>query len=73
MATYVRYRIGKNVSAGTVNFDVYLMQGATQIATWSHSNVAQGFTTYEQTLNGTQESNITDTTDLRIRFTATVS
>lgn len=65
---YVRYRIGKNVSTGTVNFTVTLMQGTTQIAQWTHSNVAQGFTTYEQNLTTAQAASITNAADLRLRF-----
>lgn len=65
---YVRYRIGKNVSTGTLNFTVSLMQGTTQIAQWTHSNVAQGFTTYEQNLTTAQVAAITNTSDLRLRF-----
>lgn len=64
----VRYRLGKNVSSGTLNFTVTLMQGTTQIAQWTHSNVAQGFTTYEQALDSGQIANITNTADLRLRF-----
>lgn len=65
---FVRYRIGKNVSSGTLNFTVSLMQGATQIAQWTHSNVSNTMTTYEQALTSGQISSITDTTDLRLRF-----
>lgn len=65
---FVRYRIGKNVSTGTLNFTVNLVQGTTVIATWSHPNVAQGFTSYEQNLTSAQIAAISDFTNLRLRF-----
>jgi len=71
--TYVRYRIGKNLSSGNVDMTVRLMQGSTEIANWTHTNLAQGFTTYEQVLSQGQESLITDTTNLRLRFVSTVT
>ena len=71
--TRVRYRIGKNINSGTVDITVNLMQGATQIATWTHSGVAQGFATFEQNLSDVQEGTITDTTDLRLQFVPTIS
>lgn len=71
--TWINYRIGKNLNAANVNFLVSLKQGSTVIATWQHINVAQGFTTYSKNLSSAQEALITDTTDLRLNFTSTVT
>lgn len=65
----VRYRIGKQ-GTGVVSFDVALMQGAVEIASWPHVGVAAGPTTYEQTLSGAEADAITDYTDLQLWFTA---
>lgn len=61
----VRYRI-----KGTGILTVTLMQGATIIATWTHSPAPSSFTTYEQTLAGAEADAITDYADLRLKFTA---
>lgn len=68
----VRYRYQKGTAAGAqINLTVALMQGAVQIASWSHTNIANGWVTAAQTLTGPQADAITDYSNLRLRFTAT--
>lgn len=67
----VRYRIGK-AGTGTVSMTVALMNGATEIASWSHSDVDEAFTTYEQTLDAAEANAITDYSDLELWITADV-
>lgn len=68
----VSYRIGKDVTGGDrIDMTVRLMQGATQIAAWTHSSVSS-VTTYTQPLTAAQADAITDYTDLRLRFEAVV-
>ncbi len=68
----VRYRLQKDAANGAqINVTVALMQGAVQIASWSHTNIANGFTTFTQTLSGAQADAISDYSNLRLRFTAT--
>lgn len=62
----ISYRLAGDGASG---IEVALMQGATVIATWTHNPAPTGFTTYEQTLTGTQADSITDYTALRLRFT----
>ena len=67
----VRYRYRKNTTGGAqINLTVALMQGAVQIASWSHTNI-DAVTTAAQTLTGPQADSITNYGDLRLRFTAT--
>lgn len=67
----VRYRYRKNTTGGAqINLTVALMQGAVQIASWSHTNI-DAVTTAAQTLTGPQADAITDYSNLRLRFTAT--
>jgi hypothetical protein len=47
------------------------MQGGTQIAAWTHTDVPAGFTTASQTLSGTEADAITDYTNLDLVFEAT--
>lgn len=62
----VSYRlIGDGVSGITVE----LLQGASVIATWTHDPAPTVWTTYNQTLTGTEADSITDYTALRLRFT----
>lgn len=56
-----------------INLTVRLMQGTTQIASWTHTGIGTGFTLATQTLSTTEADSITDYTDLRLRFTATYS
>lgn len=68
----IRYRYQKDAANGAqINLTVALMQGAVQIASWSHTNIANGFVTAAQTLSGVQADAITDYANLRLRFTAT--
>lgn len=62
----VRYRLRGD---GTSGVQVELLQGTTQIATWTHDPAPSSFTSYEQTLSGGQADSITDYTALRLRFT----
>ena len=67
----VRYRYQKDAAGGAqIDLTVRLMQGAVQIAIWSHTNIGNGFTTAAQTLSGAEADAITDYNDLRLRFTA---
>jgi hypothetical protein len=68
----VKYRYGKDVDGGdAMTLVVRLMQGATQIAAWTHTDVPAGFTTANQTLSGAEADNITDYTNLDLVFEAT--
>lgn len=61
----IRYRL--LLDSGTIT--VSLKQGATEIASWTHTGIAAATTqTYLQTLNATQTDSITDYTDLRLSF-----
>ena len=51
---------------------VYLMQGTTQIASWTYGDVPYGPTLKTETLTGPQLAAITNFADLRIRVTANV-
>jgi hypothetical protein len=72
----VRYRYAKDQSGGAqVNLTVELRQGyvseaspGTLIASWSHSNISETWTTAVQTLTGSQADSITDYTSLYLRF-----
>ena len=67
----VRYAFGKDAGARDIGIVVDLLQGAsTVIATKTESAVAVGFAAGTFTLTGGEADNITDYTDLRIRFTA---
>jgi hypothetical protein len=67
----VSYRYQKDVAAGDqINLTVRLMQGATEIAAWTHTNIGLGWTGVTQTLTGTQADAITNYGDLRLRFEA---
>lgn len=67
----VRYRYRKNSTGGAqINLTVALMQGVTQIASWSHTNI-DAVTTAAQTLTAAEADAITNYADLRLRFTAT--
>lgn len=71
---HVRYRYAKDSSGGdTVNLQVDLVENTTVRATWSHSNISSTPATADQTLSGAEADAITDYTNLRLRFTATVT
>ena len=75
----VRYRYAKDSAGGSqINLTVqlrqdYVSEGAlgTQIATWSHTNISEAFTTVAQTLSGTEADTITDYANLYLRVVAT--
>lgn len=70
----VRYTYGKDTSGGNViDLNVKLMQGTTQIASWTHTGIGTGFTLATQTLSAAEADSITNYSDLRLRFTATYS
>jgi hypothetical protein len=64
----VRYRYKK---VGSVNLilTVTLYQGATPIASWSHSSIGGSFATVDQVLTTPQFASITDFDDLYLGFT----
>jgi hypothetical protein len=68
----VRYRYRKQSEGGGVptNLTVKLMEGATEIASWPHTNVGDSWTTAEQPLTEEQAAAITDYSDLRVRLIA---
>lgn len=70
----VSYRYQKSATGGQVaDLTVGLYQGSTLIASWTHQNIDVGWTTAGQTLSGGQADSITDYSDLRLRFAATIS
>jgi hypothetical protein len=67
----VRYRYQKDAAGGAqINLTVALMQGGTSIASWSHTDIANGWVTQAQTLSGAQADSITNYANLRLHFTA---
>lgn len=67
----VRYRYGKDLSSGDrIDLTVRLMQGTTQIAAWTHTNIGTTLTDAEQTLSSGEADAITDYNDLRLKFEA---
>lgn len=65
----VHYRYKKNVAGGNIDLVASLRQGAsTEIASWTHTNISNSFTTVDQTLSGAQADSITNYSDLRLRF-----
>lgn len=66
----VRYRIGKSHAAGVLDLRVRLLQGTTEIASWTETNIAQSYTTVERTLSSGEFAAISDFTDLYLEFRA---
>jgi hypothetical protein len=65
------YRIQKDQTGGAqINVTVSLMQGASTIASWTHTNVANGWVTYTQTLSSVQADAITNYAALSLRVSA---
>lgn len=65
----VRYRYKKDLAGdGSIELRVRLLQGTTQITSWTHSNIAASFVTAEQTLSSGEFASITDFTDLYLEF-----
>ena len=70
----VSYVYRKNTAGGiTIAITTRLMQGGTEIASWTHSDVGSSFTLAQQTLTGVQTDSITNYSNLRLEFTATAS
>jgi len=67
----VRYRLRATGTSHSVR--VSLMQGGTERAFWTHTNLTADFQTITQTLTAAQADSITDYGDLRLRVTATAS
>jgi hypothetical protein len=65
----IRYRYKKSEAAAT-NLTVRLLQGAVEIAAWTHTDISASFVTTEQTLTAPQFASITNFNDLYIEFTA---
>jgi hypothetical protein len=65
----VRYRYARNGPARE-DLTVCLMQGATIIKQWNHTDIDEVLTSVSQTLSGTEADSITDYTDLRLRIKA---
>lgn len=65
----VMYRYSKSGSA-QIDLGVRLLEGTTEIAVWSHTNISTSFITAEQTLTGPQFSAIGDFANLFIEFNA---
>lgn len=72
----IRYRYAKSSAGGSqIDLTVELRQGyvsevsqGTLIKQWSHTNIAETWTTQNQTLTEGEAANITDYTDLYLRF-----
>lgn len=63
----VRYRAQGN---GTTDLVVTLLVGGTTIATWTEANASSSMATYEHALTSDQAADITNYSDLRLRFEA---
>jgi hypothetical protein len=67
----LKFAIGKETNnAVTINVKVQLLQGTTEIASWTYNNVAFGFSLKTEVLTGPQLAAISDFSDLRVRVTA---
>lgn len=71
----VAYRYAKNGGSPSQQIDlrVRLLQGATEIGSWTHLNISNAIRHATQTLTTTEAGNITDYNDLRLEFQATFS
>jgi hypothetical protein len=67
---FVNYRIARNPTNRAITLVVRLMQGATEIASWSHANY-NGPGTFNQELSGAQTDAITNYGTLSLRFDIT--
>lgn len=65
----VEYRLGKS-GTSQVDLTVALMQGASTITTWTHTNVSATPTTISQSVTGATLASITDFSALSVKFTA---
>lgn len=66
----IRYRYHKEDAIGTVSLTVRLLDGASEIAEWVHSDITDTVTEASQTLTDAQADSITDYTDLRVELEA---
>lgn len=64
----VRYRYWRTGAAGSMELRVRLLQGTTQIASWTHSAIGTSPVSAVQTLSGSEFAAITDFSDLRLEF-----
>jgi hypothetical protein len=63
----MRYTYRKSAAGGhAIDFTIRLMQGATVIAEWTHTNISDSFVLAEQILTETQASNITNYAGLSV-------
>ncbi len=68
----IKYAYQKSTNSGsTLRLVVTLLQGSTTIATWTHSNISNGWVISTRTLTSAQTDAISDYTNLRLRFAAT--
>jgi hypothetical protein len=67
----VRYRYGRSRTDRTLTLVVRLMQGASEIASWTHTNPSLSYVLAEQTLTPTEANAITDYSSLSLRFDIT--
>jgi len=69
----VSYRFESSTTGSvgvSISLTVELLEGDTQVASWTHNNVAAGLLTYEQLLTTAQASTITNYGNLFLRFSA---
>jgi len=67
------YRCRRNPTNRAITFVMRLMQGSTEIASWTHTNEPNAYTTYNQELSTAQADAITDYSALRVRLDITSS
>lgn len=66
----VRYVYKKDGGAVNVRLTVRLLEGGTQIASWTHTNIGTSSTLATQTLSAGEANSITNYSNLRLEFTA---
>lgn len=66
----IKYRYWRTGTNGAMELRVRLLQGATQIASWTHSAIGTTVIQAEQTLSAPELASITDFSDLRLEFRA---
>jgi len=69
----IRYRYWREGSTGDIELRVRLLEGAFQIAVWTHSAIDGTHITATQELSGVEFASITDFTDLRLEFRGNAS
>lgn len=65
----VAYQFGKSADGAPLNLTVRLLQGATEIAAWTESDITTSWVTRERTLTTMQFNSISDFDDLYLEFT----